>query len=90
MIVQVPLVVLGISLAREIVGVQGTEVDVVLLTIVPLTLPNLYVSVCVNEDDALLIEIVDALPISTDVAVTDDALGIVGSVCVPLADAFTA
>ena len=43
-----------------------------------------------NDEDALEIEIVVGLPIFTDVAVTEDALGIVFSVCVPLADTLTA
>lgn len=45
---------------------------------------------CVNEDDALVIVIVDAEPILTLVAEMVDALGIVVSVCVPLAVALTA
>ena len=43
-----------------------------------------------KDEDALEIEIVVALPIFTDVADTEDALGIVFSVCVPLADTLTA
>ena len=43
-----------------------------------------------NDEDALKIEIVVALPIFADVADTEDALGIVFSVCVPLADTLTA
>ena len=57
---------------------------------VPVVLPNLYVRVCVNEDDALVIVIVEADPIFALVADTEDALGIVFSVCVPLADTDTA
>ena len=45
---------------------------------------------CVNEDDALVIVIVDAEPILTLVAEMVDALGIVVSVGVPLAVALTA
>ena len=43
-----------------------------------------------NEEDALEIEIVVALPIFIDVADTDDALGIVFRVWVPLTDTLTA
>ena len=62
----------------------------VFVAIVPVALPKEYVSVCVNEDDALVIVIVDAEPILTLVAEMVDALGIVVSVCVPLAVALTA
>ena len=43
-----------------------------------------------KEEEALEIVIVVALPIFTEVAVTEDALGIVFNVCVPLAVTFTA
>ena len=62
----------------------------VFVAMVPVAVPKEYVSVCVNEDDALVIVIVDAEPIFTFVADTVDALGIVVSVCVPLAVALTA
>ena len=64
--------------------------DVVLVAIVPVALPKEYVSVCVKKDDALVIVIDDAEPMFTLVADTVDALGIVVSVCVPLAVALTA
>ena len=62
----------------------------VFVAMVPVAVPKEYVSVCVNEDDALVIVIVDAEPIFAFVADTVDALGIVVSVCVPLAVALTA
>ena len=43
-----------------------------------------------NEEDALEIEIVVALPMFTGAADTEDALGIVFRVWVPLADTLTA
>lgn len=46
--------------------------DVVLVAIVPVALPKEYVSVCVNEDDALVIVIDDAEPMFTLVADTVD------------------
>ena len=84
-IVQVPDIAFGISDANDSEGVQDTEVDVVLLTIVPLAPPKVYVSVCVKAEDALLIVIVDIESISVFVADTPDARGIVFNVCVPLA-----
>ena len=57
---------------------------------VPVELPKAQVSVWVKEEEALEIVIVVALPIFTEVAVTEDALGMVFSVCVPLADTLTA
>ena len=45
---------------------------------------------CVKEEEALDIVTVEVLPMFTDVAAIDDALGIVFSVCVPLADTLTA
>ena len=62
----------------------------VLETIVPVVLPKEYVKVCVNEEDALVIVIVDAEPIFALVADTVDARGIVSRVCVPLAVTLTA
>ena len=88
--VHVPDTALGIWFAKETAGVHDTEVDDVFVVIVPLVFPNLQVSVCVNDEDALDIEIVVAFPIVTDDADTLDALGIVFSVCVPLAVQFTA
>ena len=90
MIVQVPEVALGTCSESDTVGVHDTDVDVVFVAIVPVAFPNLYVRVCVNELDALLIDTVVALPIVTADADTLDALGIVFNVCVPLAVQFTA
>ena len=64
--------------------------DVVFVAIVPVALPKVYFKVCVNEDDALEIEIVVALPKLTADADTLDALGIVVRVWVPLASQLTA
>jgi hypothetical protein len=60
------------------------------VAIVPVALPNANVSVCVNEEDALEIVIVEDSPIDALLAVTDEALGIVFNVCVPLAVTETA
>ena len=52
--------------------------------IVPLKLPNEYVSVCLKLEDALLIVITAELPTFASVQVTDDLRGIVSSDAVPL------
>jgi hypothetical protein len=83
--VQVPVVALGIWLARDNAGVHDTEVEVVFVAIVPDVEPKVYVSVCVNEDDARVMVIVDADPILTEVADTVDALAMLSSVMVALA-----
>ena len=49
-------------------------------------LPKAYLSVCVKEEDALVIVIVVADPIFTLDADTLDALGILSNVTVALAD----
>lgn len=72
-------------MARESAGVHDTEVDDVFVAIVPVALPKEYVSVCVKEEDALVIVIVDALPRLTAVAETVDARGMESSVTVALA-----
>ena len=64
--------------------------DVVFVAIVPVALPKVYFKVCVKEEDALEMEIVVALPKLTADADTLDALGMVVSVCVPLASQLTA
>ena len=86
MIVQVPLIAFGIWLANERAGVHDTEVAVVLVAIVPLVFPKEYVSVWVNEEDALLIVIVPADPIVIFVADTLEARGILSSVMLALAE----
>ena len=55
-----------------------------------MVLPKEYVKVCVNDDDALVIVIVEAEFKFVLVADTVDALGIVSRVCVPLAVTLTA
>ena len=59
--------------------------EVVFVAIVPLALPNEYLSVCVNDDDALVIEIVVADPIFTFDADRLDARGIESNVTDALA-----
>ena len=73
-----PLALLGIWLASDVGGVQDTEVDVVLVAIVPVALPNAYVSVCVKDDDAREMLIVPALPIAV---AGMDMLEVRGIVC---------
>ena len=85
MIVQVPLIAFGIWLASERAGVHDTEVAVVLVAIVPLVFPKEYVSVWVNEEDALLIVIVPADPIVIFAADTLEARGMLSSVILALA-----
>ena len=85
MIVQVPLVAFGIWLARDKAGVHDTEVAVVLVAIVPLVFPKEYVSVWVNEAEALLIVIVPADPIVIFAADTLEARGMLSSVILALA-----
>lgn len=85
MIVQVPLVAFGIWLARDKAGVHDTEVAVVLVAIVPLVFPKEYVSVWVNEEEALLIVIVPADPIVIFAADTLEARGMLSSVILALA-----
>ena len=85
MIVQVPLVAFGIWLARDKAGVHDTEVAVVLVAIVPLVFPKEYVSVWVNEEEALLIVIVPADPIVIFAADTLEARGMLSSVMLALA-----
>lgn len=85
MIVQVPLVAFGIWLASERAGVHDTEATVVLVAIVPLVFPKEYVSVWVNEEDALLIVIVPADPIVIFPADTLEVRGILSSVMLALA-----
>jgi hypothetical protein len=58
---------------------------VVFVAIVPDVEPKVYASVCVNEDEARVIVIVDAAPILTEVADTVDALAMLSSVMVALA-----
>ena len=84
-IVQVPDIAFGICDAKDSGGFHEIEVEVVLLTIVPLALPNEYVNVCVKDEDALLMVIVDAAFISVFVADTPEARAIVFNVCVPFA-----
>ena len=88
--VQVPDTAFGIWFASVRAGVHETDVDVVFETIVPVVLPKEYVKVCVNDDDALVIVIVEAEFKFVLVADTVDALGIVSRVCVPLAVTLTA
>ena len=84
-ILQVPDIAFGICDARDNGGFQDTDVEVVLLIIVPLVFPNEYVNVWVNDDDALLIDMVEVPFISAFVADTPEARGIVFNVCVPFA-----
>jgi len=83
--VQVPVVDFGIWFARVSGGVQETDVLVVFVAIVPFALPKVYDSVWVNDDEALVIVMVLAVPRLTDFAETEDALGMVFSVTVALA-----
>ena len=61
-IVHVPLVAEGNWLARLVAGVHETLVLLVFVTIVPVLLPYLYVSVCVYELFSREIVIVCAVP----------------------------
>ena len=65
--------------ARLVGGVNDTEVEEVFVAMVPEALPNVYVRVCVNDCDALVMVIVRACPISVEDPVTAivEALGIV-------------
>ena len=77
----VPLAVVefGAELASARAGVQDTDVDDVFDAIVISERePNFARSVCVNEEDALDILIVDAEPSVILPTETEDALGIVG------------
>ena len=77
----VPLAVVefGAEFASARAGVQDTDADDVFVAIVVSDLePNLARSVCVNEEDALDIVIVDAEPSVMLPTETEDALGIVG------------
>lgn len=85
MIVQVPVTALGIWLASDTGGVHDTEVAVVFVTIVPVALPKVYVSVWVKEEDARLMEILVADPMVALAADTEEALGMESSVMVALA-----
>ena len=78
--VQVPEVAFGICWAKSLEGVHDTEVDVVFVTIVPLVLPKEYFNVCVKDEDALVMEIVVAEPISTSEDETDEARAMESSV----------
>ena len=83
--VHTPEVALGIWLASDNDGVHDTFVAVVFVAIVPVAVPKEYVRVCVKEELALEMEIVEAAPISTEVADTEEALAILSSVIVALA-----
>ena len=83
---QVPLVAFGIWFASESGGVHLTEVAVVFVIIVPLVLPKEYVSVWVNEEEALLIVIVPADPNVILAADTLEARGMLSSVMLALAE----
>ena len=61
-------------------GVHDTDVEVVFVTIVPLVSPKEYFSVCVKDEDARVIEIVVAEPISTSEDETDEARAMESSV----------
>lgn len=82
--VQVPVVDFGIWSASVSGGVQETDVLVVFVAIVPFSLPKVYDSVWVKDDDALVIVMALAVPRLTDFAETEDALGMVFSVTVAL------
>ena len=84
--VQVPVVDFGIWSASVSGGVQETDVLVVFAAIVPFALPKVYDSVWVKDDDALVTVMVLAVPRFTDFAETEEALGMVFSVTVTLAD----
>jgi hypothetical protein len=83
--VQVPVVDFGIWSASVSGGVQETDVEVVFVAIVPFALPKVYDSVWVKDDDALVTVMVVAVPRFTDLADTEEALGIVFNVTVALA-----
>lgn len=83
--VQVPVVDFGIWSASVSGGVQETDVLVVFAAIVPFALPKAYDSVWVKDDDALVTVMVLAVPRFTDLADTEEALGMVFSVTVALA-----
>ena len=73
---------LGTCVARDVGGVHETEVDVVLVVIVPVALPKEYAKVCVNEEDAREMVIVPADPIVVAGMETVDLRGIVCRVTV--------
>ena len=83
--VQVPVVDFGIWSASVSGGVQETDALVVFAAIVPFALPKVYDSVWVKDDDALVTVMALAVPRFTDLADTEDALGMVFSVTVALA-----
>lgn len=83
--VQVPVVDFGIWFASVRGGVQETDVLVVFVAIVPFALPKVYDSVWVKDDDALVTVMVLAVPRFTDLADTEDALGMVFNVTVAFA-----
>ena len=83
--VQVPVVDFGIWFASVRGVVQETDVLVVFVAIVPFALPKVYDSVWVKDDDALVTVMVLAVPRFTDLADTEDALGMVFNVTVAFA-----
>ena len=77
-----PVVLFGIWFAKDRGGVHPSAVAEVFVAIVPLVLPKLYVTVCVNEDEAREIYIVPPLPRAVDAMLMVDLLGMVYSATV--------
>ena len=69
MIVPVPDWAFGICASSDLAGFQFTDAFVVFVVIVPVALPNVYLMVCVNDEDFLLVLIVIVFE---PVGITDD------------------
>ena len=63
-----PLSLFGISAISEVGGVHAVLVMLCLFTIVPVTLPNVYVIVTERDECGLVRLIVNAVPIVPDTA----------------------
>lgn len=80
----VPLVALGTCGASvAVAGVHDNYVLVVFVAMVPLALPNVQLTVCVNEVDARVIVIVPAVPIVKVLNDSVDARGMSVNVTLP-------